>query len=42
MGGEDNAMERLIRDMLKEMGEDPNREGAREDPEPRGQGRGST
>src|SRR5258707_6198651 len=27
MGGESTAMERLIRDMLKEMGEDPAREG---------------
>src|SRR6266446_462709 len=32
MGGESTAMERLIRDMLKEMGEDPTREGLEKTP----------
>ena len=32
MGGDGNAMERLIRDMLKEMGEDPTREGLEKTP----------
>jgi len=32
MGGDGKAMERLIRDMLKEMGEDPTREGLEKTP----------
>src|ERR1700694_5305605 len=32
MGDESTAMERLIRDMLKEMGEDPTREGLEKTP----------
>src|SRR5258705_10646509 len=32
MGGESTAMERLIRDMLKEVGEDPTREGLEKTP----------
>ena len=32
MGGNGDAMERLIRDMLKELGEDPMREGLERTP----------